>query len=71
MNVKRKDLPNLYKPIYKRLAAITVALNSCNTYHCPQCKYFKSEDCYKEIANEMVEAHGLLGRLVNGVKKMD
>lgn len=70
MRVKRKDLPNLFKPIYKRVAAINDALSRCDGAGCCSCRLSENKDCYGDIAKEINEVSRLMGVLANGVKKM-
>lgn len=71
MRVKKEDLPNLFKPIYKRVSAINDALRCCGVAGCCSCRLSKNKDCYGDIAKEINEVSRLLGSLANGVKKID
>lgn len=73
MRVKRKDLPNLFKPIYKRVARINAALSlcGCGARGCSECRLCGKNDCYNDITKEIEEVNRLMGGLANGVKKMD
>lgn len=71
MRIKRQDLPKLFKPIYKRVAAIYDALNRCGGAGCCSCRLSENKNCYGDIAKEINEVNNLIGVLANGVKKID